>query len=97
MGKAVLTSAHNLCFEQKYEKYQSFFYLKIFIFVVVKCSVYLNRLVFVMSKLRSKSSASKWASPCENIPREKTNYIIKQLLTIEELDMTLTSTIEYQY
>ena len=30
---AVLTSTHNLCFEQKYEKYQNY-YLKIFIFVV---------------------------------------------------------------
>ena len=29
--EAVLTSAHNLCFEQKYEKYPKF-YLKIFIF-----------------------------------------------------------------
>ena len=24
IGKAVLTSTHNLCFEQKYEKYQNF-------------------------------------------------------------------------
>ena len=24
IGEAVLTSTHNLCFEQKYEKYQSF-------------------------------------------------------------------------
>ena len=38
---------HNLCFEQKYKKYQDF-YLKIFIFLVVKFSVYLNRHVFVM-------------------------------------------------
>ena len=30
---AVLTSTHNLCFEQKYEKYQNY-YLKFFIFVV---------------------------------------------------------------
>ena len=30
-SEAVLTSTHNLCFEQKYEKYQNF-YLKIFIF-----------------------------------------------------------------
>ena len=29
--QAVLTSTHNICFEQKYEKYQNF-YLKIFIF-----------------------------------------------------------------
>ena len=40
-------SIHNLCHEQKYEKYQNF-YLKIFIFLVVKFSVNLNRLVFVM-------------------------------------------------
>ena len=42
-------STHNLCFEQKYEKYQNF-YLKIFIFLVLKFSVYLNRLVFVMER-----------------------------------------------
>ena len=30
--EAVHTSTHNLCFEQKNEKYQIFFYLKIFIF-----------------------------------------------------------------
>ena len=47
-GKAVLTSTHNLYFEQKYEKYQNFFYLKIFVFWVVKFSIYLNRRVFVM-------------------------------------------------
>ena len=40
-------STHNLCFDQKYEKYPNF-YLKIFIFWWLKCSVYLNRLVFVM-------------------------------------------------
>ena len=38
---------HNLCFEQKYEKYQGF-YLKIFEFLEVKSSIYLNRHVFVM-------------------------------------------------
>ena len=32
---------HNLCFEQKDEKYQIFF-LKFFHFLVVKFSVYLN-------------------------------------------------------
>ena len=48
LGEAVLTSAHNLCFEQKYEKYLSFFHLKIFRVVVVKFSIYLNRRVFVM-------------------------------------------------
>ena len=40
-------STHNLCFKQKYEKYQNF-YLQIFLFLVVKFSIYLNRHVFVM-------------------------------------------------
>ena len=49
MGRteAVLTSTHNLCFEQKYEKYQIFLF-KNFPFLNVKCSIYLNRCVFVM-------------------------------------------------
>ena len=46
-------STHNLCFEQKYEKYQFlsdffFFFFFFFHFWVVKFSVYLNRHVFVM-------------------------------------------------
>ena len=41
-------STHNLCFEQKYEKYQSFF-SETFQFLVVKFSIYLNRRVFVMA------------------------------------------------
>ena len=44
--EAVLTSTHSLYFEQK-SKNQNF-YLKIFVLLVVKFSVYLNRLVFVM-------------------------------------------------
>ena len=40
-------STHNLCFEQKCEKYQSFL-SENFYFLVVKFSVYLNRHVFVM-------------------------------------------------
>ena len=47
LAEAVLTSTHNLSFEQKYEKYQRF-YLKIFNFLEVKFSIYLNRGVFVM-------------------------------------------------
>ena len=45
--EAVLTSTHNLCFEQKYEKYQIFL-SENFPFLVVKFSIYLNRCVFVM-------------------------------------------------
>ena len=44
---AVLTSTHNLCFEQIFEKYQSFLPEKIR-FLEVKFSIYLNRRVFVM-------------------------------------------------
>ena len=42
-------STHNLCFEQKYEKYQNFL-SENFYFLVVKFSIYLNRLVFVMGQ-----------------------------------------------
>ena len=40
-------STHNLCFEQKYEKYQIFL-SENFKFLEVKFSMYLNRHVFVM-------------------------------------------------
>ena len=46
-AEAVLTSTHNLCFEQKYEKYQSFL-SEIFQYFEVKFSIYLNRHVFEM-------------------------------------------------
>ena len=45
--EAVLTSTHNLCFEQKYEKYHSFL-SENFQFLEVKFSIYLNRYVSVM-------------------------------------------------
>ena len=44
----VLKSTHNLCFEQKCEKYQSFL-SEHFQFLDVNFSIYLNRRVFVMS------------------------------------------------
>ena len=50
LGEAVLTSTHNLCFEQKSEKYQ-YFSSENFHFLVVRFSVYLNRHVFVMQSL----------------------------------------------
>ena len=40
-------STHNLCFEQKYEKYQSVL-SKNFQFLEAKFSIYLNRHVFVI-------------------------------------------------
>ena len=51
--EAVLTSTHNLCFEQIYEKYQKFFLSENFHFLVVKFSGYLNRHVFVMVETTS--------------------------------------------
>ena len=42
-----LTSTHNLCFEQKYEKYRRFL-SENFQFLEMKFSMYLNRRVFVM-------------------------------------------------
>ena len=45
--EAALTSTHNLCFEQKYEKYQNILSVN-FQFLEVKFLVYFNRCVFVM-------------------------------------------------
>ena len=52
-SEAVLTSTHNLCFEQKYEKYQRFL-SENFQFLEVKFSIYLNRRVFEMIKKKLK-------------------------------------------
>ena len=48
-------STDNLCFEQKYKKYQNFLYENCQ-FLEVKFSIYLNRRVFVMSA----GSGGKW-------------------------------------
>ena len=48
LAEAVLTSTHNLCFEQKIEQ-KSEFLSENFQFLVVKFSIYLNRRVFVMA------------------------------------------------
>ena len=50
LAEAVLTSTHNLCFEQKYEQISEFFLSENFHFLVIKLSGYLDRQVFVMSK-----------------------------------------------
>ena len=55
-----LTSTHNLCFEQKYEKYQNLL-SENFHFLVVNFSVYLNRHVFVMLQTTDLSK-SCWKS-----------------------------------
>ena len=48
-GYSLEPSTHNLCFEQKYEKYLSFL-SENFQFLELKFSIYLNRRVFVMKK-----------------------------------------------
>ena len=47
----VLVSTHNLCFEQKPEKYQSFLSENFQFFFEVKLSIYLDRRVYVMFAL----------------------------------------------
>ena len=51
-GEVVLTSAYNLCFDRKNEKYQNFL-SEHFHFLVVKFSVYLHRHVCVMKMQQS--------------------------------------------
>ena len=62
LGEAVLTSTHNLCFEQKYEKYQRLFIWKFSVFEV-KFSTYLNRHVFVMRSYAKCAFRSSSAAP----------------------------------
>ena len=59
-------STYNLCFDQKYEKYLNF-YLKVFIFWWLKCSVYLNRRVFVMSVKKEHHSKYTGCVICDTI------------------------------
>ena len=67
---------HNLCFEQKYEKYQNFS-SENFHFLVVKFSIYLNRRVFVMKmeKVRTYRLISPFEKICavSNTKKNNTN------------------------
>ena len=69
--------------EQKYEKYQNF-YLKIFIFLVVNFSVYLNRLVFIMMALLGELEllllASALKTPFLIIATDKALFFIRKML-----------------
>ena len=55
----VLTGTHNLCFEQKYEKYQSFSSENFQFFLEVKFTIYLNRRVFVMANWTGPYNAGR--------------------------------------
>ena len=59
LDEAVLTSTHNLCFDQKYEKYHIFFLSENSQFLEVKFSIYLNRRVFVMT---TAGASAVWSS-----------------------------------
>ena len=48
LGEAVLTSTHNLCFEQKYEKDKKKLSENFHFFFGGNISMYLNRHVFIM-------------------------------------------------
>ena len=48
LAEVVLTSTHNICFEQKYEKKYQSYLSENFQFLEVNFSIYLNRRVFVM-------------------------------------------------
>ena len=63
IAEAVLTSTHNLCFEQKYEKYQRFLFEN-FHFLEVKFSIYLDRRVFVMVSLFPDALRIKESKAC---------------------------------
>ena len=56
LAEAVLTSTHNLCFEQKYEKYQNF-YLKMFMFGGEIFNIFEYRRVFVMFIMAGNGSS----------------------------------------
>ena len=60
LTEAVLTSTHNLCFEQKYENYQNFSSESFHIWLV-KFSMYVNRHVFIMKrKVENSPSVSSF-------------------------------------
>ena len=63
LAETVLTSTHSLCFEQKYEKYQSFLYENVQV-MEIKFSIYLNRCLFVINRRLAHMSDSTSFSRC---------------------------------
>ena len=85
LSEAVLTSTHNLCFEQKYEKHQNFL-SENFHILLVKIAVYLNRLVFVMRPPGLQSDAH----PTEP-PRPAVVYVLSFMFCLLFLLVSLVS------
>ena len=75
--KAVLTGTHNLCFEQKYKKYQNFL-SENFHFLVVKFSLYLSRHVFVMEEFshQDKGDWIYWVGFLYILAKEATIWLL---------------------
>ena len=86
-------STHNLCFEQKYEKISEFLSenFHFFFFLVVKFSVYLNRLVFVMIFCACICNVLHSRCSPDGIPSEKSKpsksmivtYYVRRLMVAE--------------
>ena len=78
----VLTSTHNLSFEQKYEKYQKFLSEKKNQFLEVKFLIYLHRRVFVMETVNEwKMSVQKKNSLKENYKKsDRMEMVIAKML-----------------
>ena len=73
--RVVLTSSHNLCFEQEYEKYQNFLSeIFLFFFLVVKFSIYLNRRVFVMNNEITRRQTGQMSKQLQPLP---TDHILR--------------------
>ena len=70
-------STHNLCFEQKYKKYQSFL-SENFQFLEVKFSIYLNRHVFVMAQSVEHPYTESYITPSHQ--RTATITLVKVLI-----------------
>ena len=87
---AVLTSTHNLCFEQKYEKYQSFS-SENFPFLEVKFSIYLNRRIFVMSHEKRRLVFSSYKTSYKFVLVRLRKYRIKLKLVDSCLSKPTTS------
>ena len=76
-------STHNLCFQQKYEKYQIFLSVK-FQFLEVKFSIYLHRHVFVMSSASTRFSydLAWWSSLWHQVTQLDLEIIQRNILSI---------------
>ena len=81
-------STHNLCFEQKYEKYQNFL-SENFPFLVVKFSVYLNRRVFIMIRKFLIFINRKYSDVCGKYQYKEKPLKHQMLASVAQLDAGL--------